>query len=144
MLCRHCTDGVLIAVVALCALDNDIIHAAYLAIALLLFWQQALKVWLLVCRYYTDGVLVAVVALCALDNDIIHAAYLAIALLLFRQRDQLREQGNFLFKWLVIYNFLVMLTTIIYQAPLYQLLNRHPPDGSEVILVTSLFQDDML
>lgn len=94
----------------------------------------------MLCRYYTDGVLVAVVALCALDNDIIHAAYLAIALLLFRQRDQLREQGNFLFKWLVIYNFLVMLTTIIYQAPLYQLLNRHPPDGSEVILDTLLFQ----
>ena len=70
--------------------------------------------------------------LCALDNDIIHAAYLAIALLLFRQRDQLREQGNFLFKWLVIYNFLVMLTTIVYQAPLYRLLKRNPPDGSEV------------
>ena len=83
-------------------------------------------------RYYTDVVLVAVVALCALDNDIIHAAYLAIALLLFRQRDQLREQGNFLFKWLVIYNFLVMLTTIVYQAPLYRLINRHPPDGSQV------------
>ena len=85
-----------------------------------------------VCRYYTDAVLVAVVGLCALDNDIIHAAYLAIALLLFRQRDQLREQGNFLFKWLVIYNFLVMLTTIVYQAPLYRLLKRNPPDGSEV------------
>ena len=93
----------------------------------------------MLCRYYTDGVLVAVVALCALDNDIIHAAYLAIALLLFRQRDQLREQGNFLFRWLVIYNFLVMLTTIVYQAPLYRLLDRHPPDGSEV--TTFLFRN---
>ncbi|KAK9863698.1 hypothetical protein WJX84_001768 [Apatococcus fuscideae] len=92
-------------------------------------WADWVRYWFY--RYYTDGVLVAVVALCALDNDIIHAAYLAIALLLFRQRDQLREQGNFLFKWLVIYNFLVMLTTIVYQAPLYQLLHRNPPDGSE-------------
>ncbi|KAK9858804.1 hypothetical protein WJX84_000839, partial [Apatococcus fuscideae] len=92
-------------------------------------WADWIRYWFY--RYYTDAVLVAVVGLCALDNDIIHAAYLAIALLLFRQRDQLREQGNFLFKWLVIYNFLVMLTTIVYQAPLYRLLKRNPPDGSE-------------
>lgn len=34
---RHYTDLVLVAVVALCTLENDVIHAAYLALALLFF-----------------------------------------------------------------------------------------------------------
>ena len=33
-------DAVLIAVVALCTVDNDVIHAAYLALALLLFRRR--------------------------------------------------------------------------------------------------------
>lgn len=70
------------------------------------------------CRHFTDAVLTAVVALCTAENDVIHAAYLAIALLLFRRRDALQSQGNALFKWLPIYNFLVMLVTLAYQAPL--------------------------
>lgn len=39
-LCRHYTDAVLITVVALCALENDVIHAGYLALALLLFRRR--------------------------------------------------------------------------------------------------------
>ena len=38
--CRHYTDAVLITVVALCALENDVIHAGYLALALLLFRRR--------------------------------------------------------------------------------------------------------
>ena len=38
--CRHFTDVLLVAVVALCTLENDVIHAAYLAIALLLFRRR--------------------------------------------------------------------------------------------------------
>ncbi len=34
---RHYLDAVLVAVVALCTLENDIIHAGYLAIALFFF-----------------------------------------------------------------------------------------------------------
>jgi len=37
---RHYMDIVLIAVVALCTVENDVIHAAYLAIALLLFRRR--------------------------------------------------------------------------------------------------------
>ncbi len=37
---RHYTDMVLVAVVALCTLENDVIHAAYLALALLLFRRR--------------------------------------------------------------------------------------------------------
>jgi hypothetical protein len=39
-LIRHYTDVVLVAVVVLCTLENDVIHAAYLAIALLLFRRR--------------------------------------------------------------------------------------------------------
>lgn len=37
---RHYTDVVLIAVVALCTLENDVIHAGYLALALLFFRRR--------------------------------------------------------------------------------------------------------
>lgn len=40
LLLRHYTDAVLITVVALCALENDVIHAGYLALALLLFRRR--------------------------------------------------------------------------------------------------------
>ena len=69
------------------------------------------------CRHYTDALLVAVIALCTVENDVIHAAYLALALLLFRRRDALRTERQSLFKWLPLYNFLVMLITLAYQAP---------------------------
>jgi hypothetical protein len=76
-----------------------------------------LSTQLLLCRHYTDMVLVAVVALCTLENDVIHAAYLAIALLLFRRRDVLRSERQALFRWLPLYNFAVMLLTLLYQSP---------------------------
>ena len=71
-----------------------------------------------------DIVLIAVVALCTAENDVIHAAYLALALLLFRRRDTLRAEGNRLFKWLPIYNFIVMLITLAYQAPLLEISEK--------------------
>ncbi len=37
---RHYTDVVLVAVVALCTLENDVIHAGYLALALLFFRRR--------------------------------------------------------------------------------------------------------
>ena len=80
------------------------------------YWKQKLCM-LAGCRHYTDLLLVAVVALCTVENDVIHAAYLALALLLFRRRDALRMQRQSLFKWLPLYNFLVMLITLAYQAP---------------------------
>jgi hypothetical protein len=58
-----------------------------------------------------------VVALCTLENDVVHAAYLAIALLLFRRRDVLRAERQHLFRWLPLYNFAVMLLTLLYQSP---------------------------
>ena len=38
--CRHYTDVLLVAVVALCTLENDVIHAGYLALALLFFRRR--------------------------------------------------------------------------------------------------------
>ena len=35
--CRHYSDSVLVAVIALCTLENDVIHAGYLALALYFF-----------------------------------------------------------------------------------------------------------
>lgn len=40
-LLRHTLDGVLVAVLALCAVDNDLLHAGYLAIALYFFRCRA-------------------------------------------------------------------------------------------------------
>ena len=37
---RHSIEGVLVAVVALCTFENDCIHAAYLAVVLLLFRRR--------------------------------------------------------------------------------------------------------
>ena len=37
---RHYTDLVLVAVVALCTQENDVIHAGYLALALLFFRRR--------------------------------------------------------------------------------------------------------
>ena len=39
-MCRHSIEVVLVAVVALCTLENDVIHAAYLAVVLLLFRRR--------------------------------------------------------------------------------------------------------
>lgn len=77
------------------------------------------------CRHYTDLLLIAVVALCTVENDVIHAAYLALALLLFRRRDALRRERQHLFKWLPLYNFLVMLVTLAYQAPFNSAWDHH-------------------
>ncbi|GAB4823805.1 hypothetical protein N2152v2_010851 [Parachlorella kessleri] len=74
-------------------------------------------------RHYLDVVLVAVVALCTLENDIIHAGYLAIALFFFRGRIHLRTQRNRLFWWLPFFNFVVMLVTLIYQAPFEEIFD---------------------
>ena len=38
--CRHYSDAVLVAVIALCTLENDVIHAGYLALALYFFRQR--------------------------------------------------------------------------------------------------------
>ncbi len=39
-MCRHYSDAVLVAVIALCTLENDVIHAGYLALALYFFRQR--------------------------------------------------------------------------------------------------------
>lgn len=89
-------------------------HAHLCAVGCVHQADHALK---LACRHYTDVLLIAVIALCTVENDVIHAAYLALALLLFRRRDALRTERQSLFKWLPLYNFLVMLITLAYQAP---------------------------
>lgn len=57
--CRHSMDLVLVLVVALCSVETDIIHAVYLALALLLFRRRdvvravgnGMFVWLVVCNF---------------------------------------------------------------------------------------------
>lgn len=84
-------------------------------------------------RHSIEVVLVAVVGLCTLENDVIHAAYLAVVLLLFRRRDALRLEGNHLFRLLSIYNFAVMLMTLLYQAPIINKWGR--PYGPELVRI---------
>eukprot|EP00887_Chlorella_sp_A99_P004668 scaffold4.g4668.t1 len=105
--------------------------------------SPCLMLRLMLGMHYLDAVLVCVVALCTLEEDIVHAGYLALALLFFRRRVDLRTRRataaprrhrlllrNSLFFYLPLYNYLVMLVTLLYQAPLEKLFNwRIDPDS---------------
>jgi hypothetical protein len=79
-------------------------------------WQDWIRYFVL--RWHLDFVLISVVVACILDNNVMHAGYLAMSFYFFRHRIRLRYERNRLFKWLPLYNFLVMTITILYQIPL--------------------------
>ena len=79
-------------------------------------WQDWIRYFVL--RWHLDFVLISVVVACILDNNVMHAGYLAMSFYFFRHRIRLRHERNRLFKWLPLYNFLVMTITILYQIPL--------------------------
>lgn len=82
-------------------------------------------------KHSLDLVLVCVAALCTMQKDLLHAVYLAITLVFFRQRHRLMtataadssssssrewQLDRRQFQWLPIFNFCVMLATLIYQV----------------------------
>ena len=122
MTCRHYTDVVLIAVVALCTLENDVIHAGYLALALLFFRRRdELRVQRNRCNVVSN----------CLQSVQRHAPCTCQ----WTCTQQLLSRLVFvthcrMFKWLPVYNFLVMFVTLAYQAPFERLFGHfiHPDE----------------
>jgi hypothetical protein len=121
--CRHYTDVVLIAVVALCTLENDVIHAGYLALALLFFRRRdELRLQRNRCEDVPNR-LQSPSALCFTSLKLAS---------IYQLIDQQRSEAIpcRMFKWLPVYNFLVMFVTLAYQAPFERLFGHfiHPDE----------------
>jgi hypothetical protein len=121
--CRHYTDVVLIAVVALCTLENDVIHAGYLALALLFFRRRdELRLQRNRCHDAFN---------CLQSSSALCCTSLQLASL-HQLIDLQYPQTTFcrMFKWLPVYNFLVMFVTLAYQAPFERLFGHfiHPDE----------------
>ncbi|GMI85789.1 PIEZO1 [Hibiscus trionum] len=64
-----------------------------------------------------DLVLVLILITGTLEFDILHLGYLAFALVFFRMRLEILKKKNRIFKFLRIYNFLVIVLSLAYQSP---------------------------
>ncbi|KAD4584482.1 hypothetical protein E3N88_22083 [Mikania micrantha] len=64
-----------------------------------------------------DLVLALILITGTLEYDILHLGYLAFALTLFRLRLTILKKKNKIFKWLRIYNFVVIVLSLAYQSP---------------------------
>ncbi|KAF5762910.1 putative Piezo family protein [Helianthus annuus] len=64
-----------------------------------------------------DLVLALILITGTLEYDILHLGYLAFALCLFRLRLTILKKKNKIFKWLRIYNFVVIVLSLAYQSP---------------------------
>ncbi|KAI7751565.1 hypothetical protein M8C21_021449, partial [Ambrosia artemisiifolia] len=64
-----------------------------------------------------DLVLALILITGTLEYDILHLGYLAFALSLFRLRLTILKKKNKIFKWLRIYNFVVIVLSLAYQSP---------------------------
>ncbi|XP_022758138.1 piezo-type mechanosensitive ion channel homolog isoform X3 [Durio zibethinus] len=64
-----------------------------------------------------DLVLVLILITGTLEYDILHLGYLAFALVFFRMRLEILKKKNKIFKFLRIYNFVVIVLSLAYQSP---------------------------
>ncbi|PPD78772.1 hypothetical protein GOBAR_DD24313 [Gossypium barbadense] len=64
-----------------------------------------------------DLVLVLILITGTLEYDILHLGYLAFALVFFRMRLEILKKKNKMFKFLRIYNFVVIVLSLAYQSP---------------------------
>ncbi|KHN03769.1 Piezo-type mechanosensitive ion channel component 2 [Glycine soja] len=64
-----------------------------------------------------DLVLILILITGTLEYDILHLGYLAFALIFFRMRLEILKKKNKIFKFLRIYNFAVIITSLAYQSP---------------------------
>ncbi|GAB4841187.1 hypothetical protein Ancab_021931 [Ancistrocladus abbreviatus] len=65
-----------------------------------------------------DLVLALILITGTLEYDILHLGYLGFALVFFRMRLKILRERNNIFKFLRIYNFLVIVLSLAYQCPL--------------------------
>ncbi|PWA92008.1 Piezo non-specific cation channel, R-Ras-binding domain protein [Artemisia annua] len=71
-----------------------------------------------------DLVLALILITGTLEYDILHLGYLAFALSLFRLRLTILKKKNKIFKWLRIYNFMVIVLSLAYQSPFISVFNE--------------------
>lgn len=64
-----------------------------------------------------DLVLILILITGTLEYDILHLGYLAFALVFFRMRLEILKKKNKIFKFLRIYNFVVVILSLAYQSP---------------------------
>ncbi|XP_020211265.1 piezo-type mechanosensitive ion channel homolog isoform X2 [Cajanus cajan] len=64
-----------------------------------------------------DFVLSLILITGTLEYDILHLGYLGFALLFFRMRLKILKQGNKIFRFLRMYNFVVIVMSLAYQSP---------------------------
>ncbi|XP_027189756.1 piezo-type mechanosensitive ion channel homolog isoform X2 [Cicer arietinum] len=64
-----------------------------------------------------DLVLILILITGTLEYDILHLGYLAFALVFFRMRLEMLKKKNRIFKFLRIYNFVVIILSLAYQSP---------------------------
>lgn len=72
------------------------------------------------CRHLLLLVLTLVFATGSLNYDLLHFGYLAFSLVFFRIRSQIMDKGNAILNYLRLYNFLLIIASLIYQAPAFE------------------------
>ncbi len=55
-----------------------------------------------------------------LQYDMLHLGYLAFSLIFFRMRDTIMERRNSIFRFLRLYNFILIVASLAYQAPSFR------------------------
>lgn len=71
-------------------------------------------------RHLLLVVLTLVFATGSLNYDLLHFGYLAFSLVFFRMRGQIMERGNAILNHLRLYNFLLIIASLVYQAPAFE------------------------
>lgn len=80
-----------------------------------------------------DLVLALVLITGTFEYDILHLGYLAFALIFFRMRLTILKKKNKIFKWLRIYNFVVIVLSLTYQSPFIGSFNEGNCDTVDYI-----------
>lgn len=69
--------------------------------------------------HFLDIVLILLLITGTFQYDVLHLGYLAFALIFFRMRVKLLRKRNKIFCFLRLYNFLLILLSLLYQAPYF-------------------------
>ncbi|XP_057815209.2 piezo-type mechanosensitive ion channel homolog isoform X1 [Cryptomeria japonica] len=70
-------------------------------------------------RHLLDVVLMLVLITGTLEYDILHLGYLGFALVFFRMRHTIMKKKNRIFRLLRLYNFLLIVLSLVFQAPFF-------------------------
>jgi hypothetical protein len=70
-------------------------------------------------RHLLHVVLLLVFVMGILQYDVLHLGYLAISLIFFRMQGTVMERWNSLFCFLRLYNFILIIMSLAYQAPYF-------------------------